>query len=103
MLTLNYVKDTFEDAIDTGSVRSLTNRKLSPRPSSGATDGVPETPESPPQKEKVNGDAAEGKENGTESDNGTVTQQTPTSKRNSNVSLDNVDLSDGVVEQPKGL
>ena len=99
MLTLNPVKDTFEDAIDTGSVRSLTNRKLSPRPSSGATDG----PSEAPQKEKVNGDAVEGTENVTESDNGTVTQPTPTSKRNSNASLDNVDLNDGATEQPKGL
>ncbi|KAI0381541.1 RabGAP/TBC [Hypomontagnella monticulosa] len=93
--------DTFEDAIDTGSVRSLTNRKLSPRPSSGATDGPSEAPQSPPQKEKVNGDAVEGTENVTESDNGTVTQPTPTSKRNSNASLDNVDLNDGATEQPK--
>lgn len=100
--------DTFEDAIDTGSVRSLTNRKLSPRPSSGATDGTSELPESPPpnekekeiEMEKPNGDTPQEKENGVEDENDTVPEMTPTSKRNSNASLDNVDLSDGAAEQP---
>ncbi|KAI1381570.1 RabGAP/TBC [Hypoxylon crocopeplum] len=93
--------DTFEDAVDTGSVRSLTNRKLSPRPSSGAADRIPESPETPSPKEKLNGDFIE-KENGVEDENTTVTIPTTTSKRNSNASLDNVDLSDGALEQPKG-
>ncbi|OTA54904.1 RabGAP/TBC [Hypoxylon sp. EC38] len=102
--------DTFEDAIDTGSVRSLTNRKLSPRPSSGATDGTSEIPESPPlnekedekekETEKPNGDTPQEKEDGVEDENDTVPEMTPTSKRNSNASLDNVDLSDGAAEQP---
>ncbi|KAI1408138.1 RabGAP/TBC [Hypoxylon sp. FL1857] len=103
--------DTFEDAIDTGSVRSLTNRKLSPRPNSGATDGTSEVPGSPPpqeekekeeEKEKPNGDIVEEKENGVEveDENDTVAELSPQSKRNSNASLDNVDLSDGAAEQP---
>ncbi|KAI1471423.1 RabGAP/TBC [Daldinia caldariorum] len=149
--------DTFEDAIDTGSVRSLTNRKLSPRPNSGATDSISESPEDEEGKdsgEKLNGDVVavekeeeeeeeeEDKEkekeketekedvkenvkdidtddekddanNKDEKDNKNekderdekdeVAELSPTirSDRNSNASLDNVDLSDGVTEQPK--
>ncbi|KAI0843323.1 RabGAP/TBC [Hypoxylon sp. FL0890] len=98
--------DTFEDALDTGSVRSLTNRKLSPQPSSGAIDGTSELPESPPPKEKEtekpNGEIAEEKENGVqvEDENDTVAELNPPSKRTSNASLDNVDLNDGAAEQP---
>ncbi|XXG97751.1 hypothetical protein Hte_004061 [Hypoxylon texense] len=106
--------DTFEDAVDTGSIRSLTNRKLSPRPNSGATDGGVEpadnSAENPTENEKPNGQPAEAKVNGVESkENGeividdestTTAKPTPPSKRNSNASLDNVDLDDGVVEQP---
>ncbi|KAK6955399.1 hypothetical protein Daesc_003035 [Daldinia eschscholtzii] len=142
--------DTFEDAIDTGSVRSLTNRKLSPRPNSGATDSIPETPENEEgedSEEKPNGHAVEEKEDEEEEkekgeekekeqekedvkekvkdidtddekddkddkgekdekdekDEVAVAKPSPTIKsdRNSNASLDNVDLSDGVTEQPK--
>ncbi|KAI4869128.1 RabGAP/TBC [Hypoxylon rubiginosum] len=111
MLTLNRVQDTFEDAIDTGSVRSLTNRKLSPRPSSGATDGGSESADNsadnPTENEKPNGHTVEAKVNGVESkENGiddesiTTAKPIPPSKRNSTASLDNVDLDDGVVEQP---
>lgn len=103
--------DTFEDAIDTGSVRSLTNRKLSPRPSSGATDGGSESADNsadnPTENEKPNGHTVEAKVNGVESkENGiddesiTTAKPIPPSKRNSTASLDNVDLDDGVVEQP---
>lgn len=68
MLTTNRVKDTFEDAIDTGSVRSLTKRKLSPRPSSAVTDGAVDSQEDSANHEKPNGneDAVEEKENGVE-------------------------------------
>ncbi|KAI1388269.1 RabGAP/TBC [Hypoxylon trugodes] len=107
MLTPNHVKDTFEDAVDTGSVRSLTNRKLSPRPSSGATDNTPGSPESPPPKEKPNGDISEEKEkeqekekeNGVDVEDDATTKTTSQSKRISAASLDNVDLSDGATDQ----
>ncbi|KAI1765871.1 RabGAP/TBC [Hypoxylon sp. FL1150] len=99
--------DTFEDAVDTGSVRSLTNRKLSPRPSSGATDGGLESAENAAEDEKPDGQTIEAEENGVEvKENGiddestTTAKPTPSSNRNSNASLDNVDLDDGVVEQP---
>ncbi|KAI1655741.1 RabGAP/TBC [Daldinia decipiens] len=136
--------DTFEDAIDTGSVRSLTNRKLSPRPTSGATDSIPESPENEEGEEsevKLNGDAVEEKDEEKEEEkkeeekekekgnedvkdnvkeslkdidlddekdekdekDDEVAKSSPTTRsaRNSNASLDNVDLSDGVAEQPK--
>ncbi|KAI1807726.1 RabGAP/TBC [Daldinia bambusicola] len=152
--------DTFEDAIDTGSVRSLTNRKLSPRPNSGATDSISESPEDEEGKdsgEKLNSDVVvvekeeeeeeekeEKKENedvkkdakenvkdidtddenddkadkadkadkvdkdnkdkkDEEDEKDEVPKLSPTirSERNSNASLDNVDLSDGATEQPK--
>ncbi|KAI1139537.1 RabGAP/TBC [Hypoxylon sp. FL0543] len=106
--------DTFEDALDTRSVRSLTKRKLSPRPSSGATDGTSESPESPlpeeKENEKPNGATIEEKENGIETEaqaevgnedeNDTVAELNTPSKRTSNATLDNVDLSDGAAEQP---
>ncbi|KAL7624313.1 hypothetical protein AAE478_005874 [Parahypoxylon ruwenzoriense] len=99
--------DTFEDAVDTGSVRSLTNRsKLSPRPNSGIPDEASEPPESPPPapQVKTNGDIVEEKENDVEDESDTDTKPpTPISKRLSNASLDNVDLGDGTTEreQPK--
>ncbi|KAI0131322.1 RabGAP/TBC [Daldinia grandis] len=135
--------DTFEDAIDTGSIRSLTNRKLSPRPNSGATDSIPESPEDEEDEEAKampNGDAVEEKDEEKEEEKGEekeeekekkdvkdivkeslkeidledeknekdekdeeVAKSSPTTRstRNSNASLDNVDLNDGVTEQPK--
>ncbi|KAI0850227.1 RabGAP/TBC [Daldinia vernicosa] len=132
--------DTFEDAIDTGSIRSLTNRKLSPRPNSGAADSIPESPENEEDEEseeseaKPNGDAVEEKDEEKEvekedekekedvkdivkenlkeidlkdekdekdekGEEATKPSPTTRSARNSNASLDNVDLSDGVTEQ----
>ncbi|KAI0181994.1 RabGAP/TBC [Hypoxylon sp. FL1284] len=102
-------KDTFEDAVDTGSLRSLTNRKLSPRPSSGATDGGFEPAENSTEDEKPNGHAVEAVEAVTNTvddkgsvvdDQNTTTTKQTSSQRNSNASLDNVDLDDGAVEQP---
>ncbi|KAI8961105.1 RabGAP/TBC [Daldinia sp. FL1419] len=120
MLTRNRVKDTFEDAIDTGSLRSLTNRKLSPRPNSGATESIPESPEDEGQEgeDKPNGGEVNGEDEKEEEeeketdkidledekdekDDVVETLPTTRSARNSNASLDNVDLSDGVTEQPK--
>ncbi|KAI1780441.1 RabGAP/TBC [Hypoxylon cercidicola] len=99
--------DTFEDAVDTGSVRSLTSRKLSPRPTSGATDRGVESAENSTEDEKPNGhiieeevNGVEGKENGIDDESTTTTKPTPPSKRTSTATLDNVDLDDGVVEQP---
>ncbi|OTB03561.1 hypothetical protein M426DRAFT_176407 [Hypoxylon sp. CI-4A] len=115
MLTCSRFKDTFEDAIDTGSVRSLTNRKLSPRPISGPTDGaVASPPKSPPPVEESDEDSnsVHVKENGVDKEeeeeeeddagqNGTIVESasTTTSKRNSNATLDNVSLGDEVVEK----
>ncbi|KAI1210670.1 RabGAP/TBC [Annulohypoxylon truncatum] len=98
--------DTFEDAIDTGSIRSLTNRKLSPRPSSIAVSETPEIPEEPQaKKEETNEDIVhenekeDEKEKETDADDDKKSsideEPSPPSKRTSNVSLDNVDLSDG--------
>lgn len=114
--TDTFTLDTYEDAVDTGSVRSLINRKLSPRPSrptSGTTDGASEAPGSPPLKEQLNGDSGkeddneeeeeEDKEkqnghddsNDVEDDNISLAKSISASKRTSNATLDNVDLSDG--------
>ncbi|KAI0506572.1 rab-GTPase-TBC domain-containing protein [Xylaria bambusicola] len=105
--------DTFEDAIDTGSVRSLTNRKISqpksPPSASVDAEGVPDALESPAVDiEKPNGHTAvDGAVENTDDLSGTVaTNSARTSKRLSNVSLDNVDLDDGPslgpsIEQPK--
>ncbi|KAI2632354.1 RabGAP/TBC [Hypoxylon sp. NC1633] len=99
--------DTFEDAVDTGSVRSLTSRKVSPRPSSGATDGIPESLGSPQLKAKPNGHTTQEKESDFVDESNKVTKPLPASpsaspfKRNSNASLDNVDLNDVVTEQRK--
>ncbi|KAI3317503.1 RabGAP/TBC [Xylariaceae sp. AK1471] len=105
--------DAFEDAIDTGSVRSLTNRKVSqPKSLPPATidvDGASDAPESPVETEKPNGNIAEQAiKNPDEDDlNGTITtdgiaDSARSSKRLSHASLDNVDLGDGPSsEQPK--
>ncbi|KAI2473449.1 RabGAP/TBC [Annulohypoxylon bovei var. microspora] len=100
--------DTFEDALDTGSIRSLTSRKLSPRPSSIALSETPELPEIPPVKEEPNGEIVLEKEKDkdveAEEEKEKISTDeelpTPPSKRNSTVSLDNVDLSDGAAEKP---
>ncbi|GAP83793.1 putative TBC domain-containing protein [Rosellinia necatrix] len=120
--------DMFEDAMDTGSVRSLTNRKI-PRPKSPPlptgidTDSTPNTPESHADKEEPNGRTAdEAVENEPRAEaeveieveaeatvsepvdnpNSTATNSARTSKRLSHASLDNVDLDDDPPsEQPK--
>ncbi|KAI0900515.1 RabGAP/TBC [Annulohypoxylon nitens] len=143
-LTWNCLKDLFEDALDTGSIRSLTNRKPSPRPNSTAISETPELPEETPAEEKPNGDIVHEKEKekkeeevekeaeveieielekdddedkhkdqhkdkDVESDKESSKDEKPEppSKRESSVSLDNVDLSDEAAEQPppppKGL
>lgn len=142
-LTWNCLKDLFEDALDTGSIRSLTNRKPSPRPNSTAISETPELPEETPAEEKPNGDIDHEKEKekeeevekeaeveieielekdddedkhkdqhkdkDVESDKESSKDEKPEppSKRESSVSLDNVDLSDEAAEQPppppKGL
>ncbi|KAJ8110344.1 hypothetical protein ONZ43_g5892 [Nemania bipapillata] len=105
--------DTFEDAIDTGSVRSLTNRKVSqpksPPPAAidaniDANDAA-EVPESPVDTEKPNGHTRhEAVEKQDDYDGTVTTDSARTSKRLSHASLDNVDLGDApVTEQPKGL
>ncbi|KAI1343889.1 RabGAP/TBC [Xylariaceae sp. FL0016] len=100
--------ETFEDAVDTGSVRSLTSRTVSyskpARPASPDTDVGSDIPaESAIQDQKhkqTNGDV----NNETESiheTNGTVpTESARSSKRLSNASLDNVDLGDGSSNEP---
>ncbi|KAI1083967.1 RabGAP/TBC [Whalleya microplaca] len=117
--------DAFEDAIDTGSIRSLTNRSIvhpKPQPvvSTEAVDSTPDPPEHlehpAPQEEKPvpeeksseesNEDAKSDKfDDVEEEENGTVTNSTRSSKRISNASLDNVDLGDGSgevsIEPPK--
>ncbi|KAI8630970.1 RabGAP/TBC [Xylariaceae sp. FL1651] len=99
--------DKFEDAIDTGSVRSLTNRKVSQpnafRPANNDANGGSDAPESSVEKENSNGDAAEQTTEKPDDLNETTTiDSARTSKRLSNVSLDNVDLGDGAQsEQPK--
>ncbi|CAJ2511749.1 Uu.00g073740.m01.CDS01 [Anthostomella pinea] len=96
--------DTFEDAVDTGSVRSLTKRSVSQskpsRPMSSETDATSEAPDSPPVQAKVNVDMVDEKEETTQQVNGSATESTKTSKRLSNASLDNVDLGD---ESPNEL
>ncbi|KAI0407058.1 RabGAP/TBC [Xylaria palmicola] len=111
--------DTFEDAVDTGSVRSLTNRKLSqpkspPRSSVDAdnvdhVDNAPNVPEHVPEspadadKERPNGhttDVAIDKPD--DLNRISVTDSVRASKRLSQASLDNIDLDDGPPsEQPK--
>ncbi|KAI0598724.1 rab-GTPase-TBC domain-containing protein [Biscogniauxia sp. FL1348] len=134
--------DNFEDAIDTGSIRSLTNRKIPQpqpvRPPSAGSDDSSSAPESPVQEKQddddgdggaveQNGDTTEHKtedkveakveekaeekvedkvedkvEKTEETDKAesiveqqdAATESTPTSKRTSDASLDNVDLGD---------
>ncbi|KAI1311643.1 rab-GTPase-TBC domain-containing protein [Xylaria venustula] len=99
--------DTFEDAIDTGSVRSLTNRKVtqpkSPPPIATDGDGAFKAPESPVDAEKSNGDVVdEVAENPDDVSETVAVDSTRASKRLSHASLDNVDLDDGPSsEQPK--
>ncbi|TRX97490.1 hypothetical protein FHL15_001768 [Xylaria flabelliformis] len=105
--------DTFEDAVDTGSVRSLTNRKVppptSPPPISADLDSVSNAPESPMNTEKPNGHAVDETVEGSDDGKRTITTDSArTSKRFSHTSqasqasLDNVDLGDGPPsEQPK--
>ncbi|KAI1368915.1 rab-GTPase-TBC domain-containing protein [Xylaria arbuscula] len=100
--------DNFEDAIDTGSIRSLTNRKISqaksPPPMSGEAEDLPEAPEDNVDTEKPNGhtvtdDTAETLDNKSDT---VASDSARTSKRLSHASLDNVDLNDGPsLEQPK--
>ncbi|TGJ75895.1 hypothetical protein E0Z10_g10938, partial [Xylaria hypoxylon] len=102
-----HLQDTFEDAIDTGSVRSLTSRKVpqskSPLPPSIDADDTPNAPESPVDTEKPNGHTVDEVVEKPDDLNGTVTTDSArSSKRLSHVSLDNVDLGDGPSsEQPK--
>ncbi|KAI0484323.1 RabGAP/TBC [Xylariaceae sp. FL0804] len=89
--------DTFEDAVDTGSLRSLTQRVPSnskpPRPPSTGTDGHSDAPESPPAREHTDGD---GIAHGVDDEPSTSTEvPMDKSTRLSNASLDNVDLDDG--------
>ncbi|KAI0909073.1 rab-GTPase-TBC domain-containing protein [Ustulina deusta] len=99
--------DTFEDAIDTGSVRSLTNRKAtqpkSPLPISIDVDGASNASESPADTEKPNDDIVdEALENPDDLSGTIVTDSARASKRISHASLDNVDLGDGPSsDQPK--
>ncbi|KAJ2983812.1 hypothetical protein NUW58_g6184 [Xylaria curta] len=99
--------DTFEDAIDTGSVRSLTNRKLSqpksPPPAAADVDNASNAPVSPVAVEKPNGHTEEEAAETPDDIDGTATADSArASKRISHASLDNVDLGDGPSsEQPK--
>ncbi|KAF2972173.1 hypothetical protein GQX73_g1364 [Xylaria multiplex] len=100
--------DTFEDAIDTGSVRSLTNRKVpqpkSPPPTSIDVDNAPnDTPDSPVDTEKPNGHTVdEAVEKPDDLNDAIALDSARSSKRLSHASLDNVDLGDGPSsEQPK--
>ncbi|KAI1754695.1 RabGAP/TBC [Xylaria castorea] len=105
--------DTFEDAVDTGSVRSLTNRKVpppnSPPPITTDLDSVSDATGSPVNTEKPNAHAVDKAVEDSDDIEGTViTDSARTSKRFSHTSqasqasLDNVDLGDGPPsEQPK--
>lgn len=99
--------------MDAGSVRSLTNRKISqptsPPPVDTGADSISDTPEntpdSPVDAAKSNGHAdGEPVEKLDDDQNSTVaTDSARTSKRVSHAFLDNVDLDDGPSsEQPKG-
>ncbi|KAI0161506.1 RabGAP/TBC [Xylariaceae sp. FL1272] len=101
--------DTFEDAVDTGSVRSLTNRKASQtranQPSSPDAETVPDLPETPAEALKTIEPAAERDAGTIDHTNDTLTDttnSTRSSKRISSTTLDNVDLDENVpTEQPK--
>ncbi|KAI0445538.1 RabGAP/TBC [Xylaria telfairii] len=102
--------DTFEDAVDTGSVRSLTHRKVpqpsSPPPISTDVDSVSDAPGSPVNTEKPDGHAVdEVVADDLDDTKGTVTIGSERSSKRfshasnashpSRASLDNIDLSDG--------
>ncbi|RWA11641.1 hypothetical protein EKO27_g3460 [Xylaria grammica] len=98
--------DTFEDAIDTGSVRSLTNRKApqpkSPPPAGIDADDTLNAPPSPVETEKPNGHTVDEIVEKSDDLDGITTDSVRSSKRLSHTSLDNVDLGDGPSsEQPK--
>ncbi|KAI0422316.1 rab-GTPase-TBC domain-containing protein [Xylaria grammica] len=98
--------DTFEDAIDTGSVRSLTNRKApqpkSPPPVSIDADDTLNALPSPVESEKPNGHTVDEIAEKSDDLDGITTDSVRSSKRLSHASLDNVDLGDGPSsEQPK--
>ncbi|KAI1173039.1 RabGAP/TBC [Nemania sp. FL0916] len=91
--------DTFEDAVDTGSVRSLTNRKTSqpksPLPADINADHTFAAPEDSADTDKPSGHAAAEAIEAPGEQNGTVaTDSARTSKRLSHATLDNVDLDD---------
>lgn len=99
--------------MDTGSIRSLTNRKASqprsPPPAGIGADSISDvpdnTPGSPVDAAKLNGHAVgEPVEKLDDDQNTTITTDSArTSKRVSHAFLDNVDLGDGPPsEQPKG-
>lgn len=116
-LTSIALQDTFEDAVDTTSVRSLTNRKgkvasLQPtRPLSGSTDGSSESPEPPKdpvqpskqQDEEGDGDTVKGE---SEDDEAPESPDRLSNRRSNTPSLDNIDLNDEAVTEavtkPKG-
>ncbi|KAI0395691.1 RabGAP/TBC [Xylariaceae sp. FL0594] len=96
--------DTFEDAVDTGSVRSLTNRKASPAKSPSAgddVDTVSDAPEPVEESDKQNSLAAElaaveqSSEKISDSSGSPIADPARSPKRLSHASLDNVDLGDG--------
>ncbi|KAI1269583.1 RabGAP/TBC [Xylariaceae sp. FL1019] len=101
--------DTFEDAVDTGSVRSLTNRKASQtrvtQPSSPDAETIPDLPETPAEAFKTIEPTAEGDAETFDYTNDTLTDTTNSarsSKRISSTTLDNVDLDENIPsEQPK--
>ncbi|KAI1329371.1 RabGAP/TBC [Xylariaceae sp. FL0255] len=97
--------DSFEDAVDTSSVRSLTKRTVSQSKSiptiSPDTDGAADPPESPaePNTEHLNKELNHTtEETADKADDTTTTNTAPsarTSKRLSATTLDNVDLGEG--------
>ncbi|RYO80717.1 hypothetical protein DL762_007522 [Monosporascus cannonballus] len=96
--------DTFEDAVDTGSVRSLTNRKVSSlqstRPSSGATDETAIS-EDLAQQPKRTSEEGDGDTVRAESEDVVPTDPIRISKPISNPpSLHNIDLDDEASTKP---
>lgn len=99
--------ETFEDAVDGGSVRSLTARKsVSAKPSrpiSGDASSVADTPSSPVEDQVLENDHSNADESSMKEveEDGSRRQSVAKSNRMSNASLDNVNLDDEVVEQQK--
>ncbi|RYP15095.1 hypothetical protein DL765_005918 [Monosporascus sp. GIB2] len=96
--------DTFEDAVDTGSVRSLTNRKVSSlqstRPSSGATDETAISEELGQQPKRAS-EEEDGDTVKAESEDAVTTDPIRISKPISNPpSLHNIDLDDEATTKP---